>query len=176
MKLQLRLILLATIVACIGTTLAVRAQEPLSIRVRPSHDGISPGGGVEKSGSHIYVLVSLTNNSDRNLSTSNVDYSEYYEFDIRDAEGNLAPETEFMQKMRTPGHRKITSGLVGQYKPGENWEEQIRISDYYDMSRPSVYTIQLERKLPVELGMGTVKSNTITITIVAPKPNADNPK
>ncbi|MGD0095970.1 MAG: hypothetical protein ABSB60_05710 [Terracidiphilus sp.] len=50
------------------------------------------------------------------------------------------------------------------------------ISDLYDMSMRDEYTIQLEKKWPVELGKGTVKSNIITITAVAPKPEVATPK
>jgi hypothetical protein len=38
------------------------------------------------------------------------------------------------------------------------------------MSRPGKYTVQVSRAVPKELGGGTVKSNTLTITVVEPTP------
>ena len=70
----------------------------------------------------------------------------------------------------------MASGIIGQHKPGESWHESLLISDLYDMSMRDEYTIQLEKKWPVELGKGTVKSNIITITAVAPKPEVATPK
>jgi len=102
-----------------------------------------------------------------------IDYPPYYVIDVRDEEGSPVPETELMRELRDPNHRGFGSGMLFQYKPGESWKEELMVTLYYEMSRPGKYTIQVERKLPKELGIGTVKSNIITITILpaeAPPP------
>lgn len=121
----------------------------------------------------MYVLVDLANHSHKIVSSMSIDYPPYYVIDVRDEEGSPVPETELMRELRDPNHRGFGSGMLFQYKPGESWKEELMVTLYYEMSRPGKYTIQVERKLPKELGIGTVKSNIITITILpaeAPPP------
>lgn len=176
MRIQSRLFLLFAIAAIIGATQTVCSQEPLSITLRPSKGDTTTGTGVVIAGSPVYVLVDLKNNSDKIVSSMSIDYPPYYIIDVRDEEGYPTPETKFMRELRDPNHRGFGSGGLFQYNPGESWKEQLTITHYYEMSRPGKYTIQLERKLPEELGVGTVKSNTITITVVAPEPEAGTPQ
>ena len=165
MRIQLTLVLLTAIVAILGARLAQCAQQALAITVSESHDGISAGTGIEKAGSPVTVLVTLTNHSKRTVSSSLIDYDEYCTIDVRDVQGNSVPETEYLRKLRAPGRRKSGHGLTSQYKPGETWQEKVPITDYFDVSRPGKYKIRLERQLPEEPGKGSVKSNLLTVTV-----------
>jgi hypothetical protein len=40
-----------------------------------------------------------------------------------------------------------------------------RVSSLYDMSKPGTYAIQVSGPIPASMGTGTMKSNTVTITI-----------
>lgn len=166
MRIQSKLLMLAAAVAVLWAGSTLHAQTPFSITISPSHDGVSAGDGIEKAGSPIYVLAEVKNDSGKTVSSSQWDYDEYYTFDVRDAEGYPASETELMRKWKDPGRRKNGHGLISHFKTGESWHEQLYISKFYDMSRPGTYTIQLERQRPEELGVGTVISNTITITVL----------
>jgi hypothetical protein len=168
---KLTLHLLASLLAL--TTPSVRAQNPISIRISPSHDGVSAGTGAEKAGSPVYLLVELRNDSGKTLTSSQWDYEEYYTFDVRDAEGKTAPEKDalrWLQERLKPGARNSGHGIISRIEPGITWKEQLTISDYFDMSRPGTYTIQLERKLPDELGTGTIKLDKVTVTVAESNP------
>jgi hypothetical protein len=176
MKIQSRLFLLFVIAAIVGAAQTACSQEPLSITIRPSKCYGRDGTGVVIAGSPVCILIDLRNNSDRVVSSMSIDYPPYYILDVRDEEGYPASETKFTRELRDPNHRGFGSGILNQYKPGDSWKEELTITLYYEMSRPGKYTIQVERKLPEELGVGTVKSNTITITVVAPDEPATEPK
>jgi len=166
MRIESKLVRLAVVVLIFCASRAVHAQTPLAIKISPTHDGITVGSGVEKAGSPILVIVELTNDSGKDVSVSSHDYAECYTFEVLDAEGYPAPETEWMREWKNPGRRRSGHGVIAPVKTGVSWKEQLRISDFYDLSRPGTYTIQVERKLPEELGTGTVTSNTITITVL----------
>jgi hypothetical protein len=171
MGVQIRSLLLVAIVAAFGTKLAACAQPPLTITISFSD------GDVVKTGSGILVSVTLTNHSGKTLSASLMDYDYDYTIDVRDAQGNSAPESEEVRKARAEldacrksghsscGRRIMLHGVINQIRPGERWEERLLITKYFDMSRPGRYTIQLERTLPEQLGKGTVKPNPITVTV-----------
>jgi hypothetical protein len=171
MSVKMRSLLLVAIVAVFGARLAQCAQPPFTITIALTD------GGVEKTGSPVAVSVTLTNHSGVTLSASQWDYADDYTVDVRDAQGNSGPESEEVRKARAEmdactnsgravcGKKILLHGVMGQFKPGESWQERLLIAKYYDMSRLGKYTIQLERKLPEELGKGTVKSNPITITV-----------
>jgi hypothetical protein len=59
-------------------------------------------------------------------------------------------------------------------KPGESFVDEINVTDKYDLSRPGLYAIWLVRPVPTNLTpyakkkywKGSVRSNTITVTVV----------
>lgn len=171
MSVPMKSLLLAAIIAVFAVKLAQCAEQPLAITISLND------GSVEKAGSPVAVSVTLTNHSGRTLSASLWDYPDDYTTDVTDAQGNPAPESEEVRKERAQmnacrksgnrlcGKKFGGHGVISQFKPGETWHETVLITKYYDMSSPGKYTIQLERKLPEELGKGTVKSNPITITM-----------
>lgn len=167
MRTQSKLLRIALVVTAFWVGRAISAQTPFAITISPSHDGVTAGDGVMKAGSPVFVVVEVKNDSGKTASSSQWDYNEYYTFEVRDATGYPASETESMKRWKDPARRKSGHGLISHYKTGESWHERLIVSEFYDMSRPGAYTIQLERQRPEELGQGTVISNTITINVVA---------
>jgi hypothetical protein len=163
MRIRSRLFQLFSIAAIICTTQSVCSQAPLSIKLS-ADCGKAAGTGVVKAGLPICVLVYLENRSGKTVTSESNDYFKHYVIEIRDNEGLPAPEKKI--------HREaFSTGLLLPKKPGDSWQEMLHVSRYYEMSRPGTYTIQVERKLPDELGVGTVKSNIVSITVLP----ADDP-
>lgn len=141
MSVQITSLLLAAIVAVFGVKLAQCAEPPRTITISLAN------GGVEKTGSPVAVFVTLTNHSGRILSASQWDYDEDYTIDVRDAQGNSAPESEAVRNTRAEieacrnsgkavcGRKIGGHGVISQFKPGESWQERLLITKYYDMSR-----------------------------------------
>lgn len=171
MSVQMKSLFLAAIVAVFAVKLAQCAEQPLAITIS-LYDG-----SVEKTGSPVAISITLINHSDKTLSASLWDFADDYTVDVRDAQGNPAPESEEVRREQAAmgacrnsgkshcGKKILLHGVISQFKPGESWQEKLLVTHYFDMNRPGRYTIQLERKLPVELGKGTVKSNPITVTV-----------
>jgi hypothetical protein len=98
--------------------------------------------------------------------------------EIRDDDGNLIKPREFGSK---PGDGlgggeamlKGTKDMVLQ--PGESKVKHELIGDWYDMSRPGMYTIQVWEHVSNDPASEIVKSNIITITVLPAesKPPAD---
>ena len=147
---------------------AQAASQPFAITISPLHDGDS-SSDVIKAGEPLALTVTLVNNSHKAVSIPNMDLDLYYTIDVRDEHGNTAPETEEARKMReaasSPNYRRWRSGVMGKLKPHDKSTDKLLVTQYWDMSRPGKYTIQVERQLPEELGKGSVKSNTITVTV-----------
>jgi len=171
MGVQMKPLLLIAVVAVFAAKLAQCADPPLEITISLID------GSVEKAGAPVAVSITVRNHSDKTLSASLWDYDYDYTMDVRDAQGNSAPDSEEVRKARAEmdacrnsgnslcGRKILLHGVVNQFKPGESWKERLLITKYYDMGRPGRYTIQLERKLPEELGKGTVKPNSIAVTV-----------
>jgi hypothetical protein len=77
----------------------------------------------------------------------------------------LAPGEVFLSGMGGPSVVKL--------KPGESCNSIVNVSNYYDMSKPGTYSVTVSRESPPGLPeeSPTVKSNTITITVLP----ADDP-
>jgi hypothetical protein len=122
-----------------------------------------------KEGSDVFIVVHLTNISNRNLSLgydkdsrTNVDFSHRYE--VRDSKGNPAQE-------RTISHPEIGSTGHGWpariLKPGESMDiSGDDISRLLDLTALDKYTVQLLRAISDDPKDGVVKSNTITVTVI----------
>jgi hypothetical protein len=168
MRIPRRRLLLAAMVAILGVKLVHGLPEPFAITIVSSNDALLAGPGVQKAGSPIFLLVTLTNNSTRTVSVPSFD-RDYYTIDVRDEHGKSVPETDEARKtkkaMKAPNARMFRSGVTEELKPHETSRHTIDVSQYLDVSRPGKYTIQATRQLPEELGPGVVKSNTISLTV-----------
>jgi hypothetical protein len=121
------------------------------------------GPGTVKSGSKVAIQIVMTNVSGRVLMFNGESSAEeLYEATVRDAHGNMAPDTEHGRKRREK--MKENEGLIPNYsghgfalKSGETGKYELVISDQYDMSQPGKYSVQVT-------GWGA-KSNTVPVTV-----------
>lgn len=51
--------------------------------------------------------------------------------------------------------------------PHASYQTKLDIGSLYYLRNPGAYTIQLQMKLPAELGPGLVNSNSLAVTVVA---------
>jgi hypothetical protein len=133
------------------------------------------------SAENITLLVTTRNTSDHNilLWTEKADGEQggsAYNIHVQPPAGKQPVETEFLRKSKlrndvpsvaNPDAFQGTSGERLVLKPGEDWMDQIRVRNLYDLNQPGDYTIQVERFDPATRTM--VQSNTITVT-VGPNP------
>ncbi len=169
---RLQLLLLATIFMVWGAALVHGAEETLSMIITSSDNGVSQGSAVYKSGSPVFLLVTLKNNSTKTLSVPSFDQT-YYTIDVRDDRGNRVAEAEEARSRHVAADsptnllhgRTVGNGINGEVKPRATWKAAIEVSALWDMTRPGKYTIQVQRELPDEIGKGVVKSNTINVTV-----------
>lgn len=119
-----------------------------------------------KAGAEVKVNITLKNSSNRamhmHLTLAEVDYA----FEVRDSQGMIPPETDYAKKSKGRGH--FSNDQIFYLQPGESLPKELLVlTKFYDMSRPGKYTVQVSRVVPRDLGSGTVKSNNLTITVIA---------
>ena len=126
---------------------------------------ISAEQQVVKVGSEVSLKVRLTNTSKRVMDCSatisnmtGVDPN--YVFDVRDDANNAVP-------LRVFAHPELATGqpVSRSLKPGESFTDEEEVSRVLDMSRPGHYTIQVSRRVSDNKKDGSIKSNTITVTV-----------
>ena len=134
-------------------------EESLKITIAAAQNSVMAGDPIK-------IAVTMKNISDHDIKLvamgSNSTAELNYEIIARDKNGEMLNETIYGKDIKgwLPGSRKLFT-----LKPGAEITETSNINKLYDFSMPGEYTIQVERKLPASEGKGTVKSNTITITV-----------
>lgn len=132
--------------------------EPFSLRITTPKQEIH-------SGSPIEVKLTVTNDSREEITLVDTNRSCDYKVDVRDAQDHLAPETEYKRELKCSFHVTFGRRMLRVLKPQKSFDDEIFVNELYDLRRPDKYTIQVSRTVPKELGSGTVKSNTITVTV-----------
>jgi hypothetical protein len=135
------------------------------------------------SGVDVQLVVAVTNISDKPATFRNLRFVPTTAFEVRDEEGNLAPETENLRKAKEEfyqdgkwrGHRH-ENFWVGPFsdddtvlQPGKIVSFGAKVNLYYDVSRPGVYSIIAKRKRDSP-PYGWIYSNEIQVTITQAKP------
>lgn len=125
-----------------------------------------------KAGAELRLLVTVTNTSNRSISfvTSPGPIPEdglLYEIHVHDAGRHSAPPSV---EVRTSDPRiPVNNGsrLARTLRPGESFVDQVTVTRFFDLSRPGEYAITVARPIPPRqnLGTGTVKSNTVAVTV-----------
>lgn len=95
-----------------------------------------------------------------------------YTVDIRDAQGNLPPDTSLGRVMKYNRDGSVndsavtllTKSLGLSLKPGETFADTIDVGATYDLSQPGQYRVQVERM--GSNGQIQAKSNIITINVI----------
>jgi hypothetical protein len=132
---------------------------PFSLTIRLLHD-------IAKAGSQIRVEVVLTNTSDHEIGILKSAPEADYMVEVRDANGNMAPDTDFGRRQKDPASVKVSSATpLYSLKPGESLHDEIQIERLYKISGPGKYSIQASRTVPEEMGSGVVKSNMVNVTV-----------
>ena len=165
MKTPGRFLALAVLIF-VGCASAASQQSPFTMTIHT----LTPENGVATSpqAESIVLEVSMRNNSDRTLLILEGNPAEDYSIEIRDQLGSHPADTEYGLKLKrsaTSSSKFMTRNMSLRLKPGEAGTDVIPIGSMYDMRVAGKYFVTVKRKLPNELGQGTVTSNEITITV-----------
>jgi len=159
MKMKIRMafvLVLASVSAAFAANPAARTPFTIEISTEQS---------VVKVGSEVSLKVRLTNTSKRVMdcratisNMTGVDPN--YVFDVRDDANNPVP-------LRVFEHPELATGqpVSRSLKPGESFTDEEEVSKLLDMRRPGRYTIQVSRHVSGNKKEGSIKSNTITVTV-----------
>jgi hypothetical protein len=166
-KAQISSSVLAVVILLGFSVLALAARQPFAIVIRTVHDRF-------KLGDQIEVLIHLTNTSDKDVFLTGACAPKAdlngFRVDVKDAQGKVAPETNVLRWLRgepvsRPEEPSTWSGpSCGTVPPKQFSNSAFILNRFYDLSQPGKYTIQVQRIDPTS--KMTVKSNTITVTIV----------
>jgi hypothetical protein len=151
------LLLLSSVKLAKGQT-----RQPFSLEISTAQDQF-------KIGAEIKVQIKLMNVSDQNIlihRSLNPSHSEESGFlmDVRDGEGKSAVETETQRVLRGEVSEVfITSGGAGWLPPGQSEPYFMIVGDFFDLTKPGEYKIQVQRIDPVSKVL--VKSNVIAVAL-----------
>ena len=147
-------VLRMAIVLAVGAT-GVAQDAPIQIAAAQSRIVIGPAPAVVKSGAKIEVIVRETFVTS-GFEGMTVGEPTHYAVEVR-ADGKMAAETRLGKELNE-SPIKVTTNVLFDVKAGVTWKNKVFPSELYDMSQPGKYLIQVTRR--------SVKSNTITVTVV----------
>lgn len=153
----LRGLWLVPIIAAAAAT-AQTTQPTISLTIKAEQD-------VVQAGSAVKVQITITNVSKQKIGVQrerNPGHGEiFHEFDIRDADGNPAPESNYQKRLRAnPPFLSLVPTVLA---PGESAKDEATLSKLYDLSLPGEYTVQARRYDNDSRTL--VKSNTVKIRV-----------
>jgi hypothetical protein len=133
--------------------------QPFSLAVEATQQRFQLGSPVE-------VKLTLTNTSRTQISLVDTNRGCDFQLEVRDSNWQLAPETKAKRDLKCDAGFIVMVGrrILRALKPGDSYEDVMFVNQFYELSHPDDYYIQVTRKVPKELGGGAVKSNTLTIT------------
>jgi hypothetical protein len=118
------------------------------------------------------LLVTVTNTSDRTIGFIRSpgqppEEGFRYKIEARNESGLSAPPSAYLRDLKEKTTVSFSSNLAQWLKPSESFVDEIQVTKFYDLSQPGKYTISVVRDIPPAqtLGKGTVRSNTITVTV-----------
>lgn len=134
--------------------------EPFSLAIEATQQRSQLGSPVE-------VKLTLANTSRTQISLLDTNRGCDFQLEVRDSHGQLAPETKAKRDLKCGAGFIVTVGrrILRALKPGDSYEDVMFVNQFYELSRPDDYYIQVTRKIPKELGQGTVKSNLVVVTV-----------
>ena len=149
----LRFISLIPLIACVAIAPAQQyappsARAPFTMNIRLQHETV-------KAGAEVVVLIELTNTSDSEIELYRARKGWHsYTIKVLDSGKNAPALTAFGKALRgellkregdkVPGII-VGSGFGLSIAPGQTREDSLYLNSEFDLSRPGVYTIQLER-------------------------------
>lgn len=120
-----------------------------------------------KSGAVIKVHLILTNTSPREITIADTSADCDYQVEVLGSNGKPARESEYGRGLNCEGPRASGRYILITLKPNQHREDDLTISDLYQMTNPGKYSVRVMRRLPKDIGEGSVSSNTIIITVTA---------
>jgi hypothetical protein len=159
----------------LGQSNAGKAKAQFTLQIHTAQD-------TYKSGDGILVLVDLANISQQNFNECREVGDAWFNMDVR-GESGPAEQTEKLKRILhpPPPNPDDISSMTGSeicdsLEPGKAGQEEVPVSMYFRMKKPGKYSITFSKGTnPGQPNNIVVKSNTITITVVAPEP-ADAPQ
>jgi len=118
-------------------------------------------------GEPVKIQITLTNTSSREIGILRSAAEFDYAIEVRNARGKLVPMTPSFQEKNKPGSvRVFSSNVLYPLKPGDTLTDEVVVTDLYQMANAGKYSVVITRELPEDLGKGTVRSNTLAVTVV----------
>lgn len=135
--------------------------------------------GTTKTGAPITVLASLTNRSNHEITLGYDRARGFFDVDVLDENGKFAPDKrpgyyngridlERFARTATPEEVAKSGLLTGHLawvtiKAGETFSQNIGVDKYYEMTKPGVYKIVVQRADPATAR--AVRSNAAEVTV-----------
>jgi hypothetical protein len=141
--------------------------QTFAVQIAPSQNAMSPGEATWKKKTPVYVIVTLTNNSDKTLHFTLTNAAFDYRISVKDKDGNPVNETADLRNLKDAaksGSAQTRTTPVT-LEPQQNKTDAFELSYLFDVAKPGEYTVQVERDLPAELGAGKVQSNLLAVKI-----------
>jgi hypothetical protein len=111
----------------------------------------------------IFVSAYLTNKGSQAVIDTNIQPWATYQMAVVDADHRPVPMDRSLAKQLNRG---AVSARTREVKPGETFEDKIRLSDHFAMNRKGVYLIMVQRQVgPRGIVEQLLISNTITISV-----------
>jgi hypothetical protein len=132
-------------------TASVPAQpQPFSLAISAVHERVRWGSQVE-------LKLTLTNNSDGEITIVDIDRWCDYSLEVRDSQGQAVPETAYKRELNcTPWPPVAARRIIRTLKPHESFDDLMYVSQAYEVNHRGDYFIRAMREIPRELGKGTV--------------------
>jgi hypothetical protein len=139
------------------------------IELLPTQNAIGPGVATYKAGTPVYVLVRMINDSNGVVHYSLTNPAFDYEVDVREVFGKPVSETERFREMKKNAKENANIAIVGRFvscvlKPHKTGQDTIEVSDFYDLSIPGKYSVEIRGKFR-DVSENFVISNRLEITV-----------
>ncbi|HET6841477.1 MAG TPA: hypothetical protein VFK06_07285 [Candidatus Angelobacter sp.] len=154
----MRIGLIAVLLAALPATSPSQSHNRAQMVIPPTFSlVISTKEATIKAGSEVRMEIAITNITDHPIKIAVGPGTYPYLLDVRDADGNLAPETAYGHEMRI---EKNGMTLADTLEPGQTEKLECVVSEWNDLTA-GTYFIQVQRwRHP------NVKSNKLTITVI----------
>jgi hypothetical protein len=158
-----------------GSAIPVTAQcAPSDISSQTLTVAVEPVSEMVKVGAPVLVRAVLTNTSSKDIVLWRERGAEYH-VDVRDEEGNLAPDTKLgfyknghvnlstIDPAKLDLHYLSGSGVCFVLKPGVSLHDEVNVSRFYNMAKPGIYAVRVSTG--GASAKQTVTSAVVTITV-----------
>jgi hypothetical protein len=145
-------------VLLVGTTVTISSSQtslPYKIFIGPEKPSVS-------AGHEVWINVTLTNNSNREIDCTATDVGgvdRSFQYDIRNAAGKSVEKLNMHPETYSGAYQLCT------LEPGKSITRQTRVSMFHDLSTPGTYKIQVSRYVSADTKAPPVQSNITTVSI-----------